>query len=145
MAPFIELSSTEKKELVTLAGVGYVFDWTAYSSSRAKTVSFIANGDIAGLVEFERQPENLLDYLWIIEVADEYKGTGVAGKLLAYVGKDSLEAGFEGFVLFEAKTALYEYYQIVYHAKPVRDRLLHFDTETTLWLIKEFLEGDTDE
>jgi hypothetical protein len=142
MNNFIELSDGDIKDLSRLSEKGYVFNWTIHSSSRAKTVTFVTDGEMAGLVEFERQPENLLNYLWIIEVADDYKGEGVAGKLLAYVGKDSLTAGFEGFVLFESKTALYEYYQVAYHAKPVRDRYLHFDTETTLWLIKEFLEDD---
>jgi hypothetical protein len=139
---FIELGDKEIKSLKKVSGKGYVFDWTKRSSERAKTVSYVSNGDIAGLVEFERQPENILNYMWLIEVADDYKGTGVAGKLLAYVGKDSLEQGFEGFVLFESKSALYEYYQVAYHAKPVRGRLLHFDTQATQWLIDEFLKGD---
>ena len=142
MKNFIVLTENEIKELNSLSGSGYVFDWTQHSSPAAKTVSYIANGDIAGLVEFERQPENKFDYLWLIEVADDYKGKGIAGKLLAYVGKDSLDAGFESFVLFEAKSALYEYYQVAYKAKPVKGRLLYFDTEATLWLIKEYLEGE---
>jgi len=62
--------------------------------------------------------------------------------LLAYVGKDSLDAGFDGFVLFESKTVLYEYYMVAYHAIPVRDRLLHFDTKTTLWLIEKYLSDE---
>jgi len=143
MKGFVELTREETKDLKPLASQGFVFDWTKKSSQSSITVAFLANGDLAGLVEFERQPENILNYMWLIEVGKDYRGKGIAGKLLAYVGKDSLDAGFEGFVLFESKTALYEYYQVMYRAKPIKGRLLHFDTETTLWLISEYLQdGD---
>jgi GNAT superfamily N-acetyltransferase len=136
---FAKLSEREKSELKNLDKHGYVFDWTLASSPRAETVLLTSDGDVAGLVEFERQPENLCNYLWLIEVADAYKGTGVAGKLLAYVGKDALDAGFDGFVVFETKTALYLYYQVKYGAKPLGGRKLFFDTEATQELIRQYL------
>ena len=116
---FTVLSDEDKKKLTDISEYGYVFDWTKNSSLKANTISRIINGDVAGLVEYERQPENLCNYLWLIEVADNYKGTGIAGQLLAYVGRDSLEAGFEGFVVFETKSALYDYYQTKYGAKTI--------------------------
>jgi len=139
---FVQLKEEEKKTLTDLAEHGYVFDWATPSAEHTETVSYISNGDIAGLVEYERQPENLCDYLWLIEVADEYKGTGVAGKLLAYVGKDSLEAGFDGFVVLEAKSALFLYFQVKYGAKAIGGRRLFFDKEATQNLIDSYLEGE---
>ena len=105
---FLTVGEVDKKSLTGLDKLGYVFDWTVPSSETAVTVAYCSDGDTAGLVEYERQPENLCDYLWLIEVADAYKGKGIAGKLLACVGKDALEAGFDGFVVFEAKTALFQ-------------------------------------
>jgi len=137
--PFLNLKDEEIKGLSGLQSNGFVFDWTKKSSNRSQTTVFYSDSDIAGLVEFERRPEDLLNYLWLIEVGDNFKGTGVAGKLLAYVAKDSLTAGFDGFVLFEPKTYLYEFYIQAFKAKPVRDRYLMFDTETANWLIQKYL------
>jgi len=140
---FIKLKYEEIKRLYDLAEYGYVFDWTKKSSNISEVVALHHDGDIAGLVEFERRPDSKLNYMWLIEVADTYKGTGISGKLLAYVGKDSLDAGFEGFVLFESKTYLYEYYIKAFKAKPVRGRYLMFDTKITKWLIETYLkDGD---
>ena len=134
----------EKKNLIELNIKGFIFNWSEISSARAVTVSKIVNGEIAGLVEFERQPENLCNHMWLIEVQENYQGTGIAGKLLAYVGRDSLEAGFEGFVVFETKTALYRYYQDKYGAKPLDGRRLFFDTIATKNLVDKYLGGSKD-
>ena len=139
---FIKLTADEINRLHDLSEYGYVFDWTKRSSERSETVAIYHDGFVSGLVEFERRPETLLNYMWLIEVADDFKGANTAGKLLAYVGKDSLEAGFEGFVMFETKTYLYNHYIKAYRAKPVRDRYLAFDTEATKWLIKTYLNEE---
>ena len=139
---FIKLTNDEIKRLRNLSEYGYQFDWTKKSSDISEIVAFQHDGNITGLVEFERRATSKLNYMWLIEVADEHKGTGVSGKLLAYVGRDSLEAGFEGFVLFESKSYLYEYYIKAFNAKPVRGRLLMFDTETTTQLIDTYLKEE---
>ena len=141
---FRVLSEIEKSSLTQLSEKGYVFEWTSKTTSRSVTVAKIAGGDIAGLVEFERQPENMCNHMWLIEVGDIYKGTGIAGKLLAYVGRDSIEVGFEGFVVFETKTALYRYYQDKYGAKPLDGRRLFFDTTASNYLIQKYLGGTDD-
>ena len=138
---FLNLSKEDKNELYDLHEEGYVFDWSQFSSNKSKTVAKMVNGDIAGLVEFEQQPENLCNYMWLIEVSKNYRGTGIAGMLLAYVAKDSLDAGFEGFVVFETKTALFKYYQEKYGAKPIGKRKLIFDTQASLYLVNKYLGG----
>ena len=140
---FVELNDDERKSLFDLAEYGYVFDWTRQSSYKSSTVAALLNGEVAGLVEFERQPEDQLNHLWLIEVATNYRGTGIAGKLLAYVAKDSIEQGFDGFVLNEAKTALHELYITKYGATPIgKTRLLYFDTEAAQRLIERYLGGE---
>jgi len=139
---FLNLSKEDIDELQDLHEDGYVVDWSLRSSGKSKTVAKMVNGDIAGLVEFEQQPENLCNYMWLIEVAKNYKGTGVAGTLLAYVAKDSLDVGFD---VFETKTALFRYYQEKYGAKPISNRKLMFDTQASLNLVNKYLGGTHDE
>ena len=55
-------------ELNDLYKFGYKFDWTKKSSPNSITVVYADFGDIAGAVEFERQPENLLNYIFLIEL-----------------------------------------------------------------------------
>ncbi|MCL2323892.1 MAG: hypothetical protein FWC47_17520 [Oscillospiraceae bacterium] len=137
---FIEFSIEETNRFKCLDE--FEFDWTKRSSPISKVVGNIYFGDIVGLVEFERQPRSLCDYMWLIEVASSYRGTTVAGELLAYVGKDSLEQGFDGFFFFESKTLLYEYYQFKYGAKPSTGRRLYFDKEATEKLISTYLKEE---
>jgi hypothetical protein len=141
---FNKFTEKEIKGFSELNKYGYVFDWSKQSSKSSITVGLLINGDISGLVEFERRADSLYNYMWLIEVADNYKGTTVAGKLMAYVGRDSLEQGFEGFVLFEPKTALYDYYIEKYGAKPLTGRNLVFDTVATKELIRKFLGDKND-
>lgn len=83
--------------------------------------------------------------MWLIEIHTLYKGVGISGKLLAYVGDDSIKAGFDEFVVFETKTALFLYYQRKYGAKPIDGRRLYFDREATETLIKKYLGEEYDE
>ena len=128
------------KELIELGLFG--FNWVVKSSPNAQTIAAINNGDIVGLVEFERRPVELANYMFLIEVAKPYRGGTVAGKLLAYVANDSLSQGFGGFFFFEAKDALLRYYIDRYGAKIARNRTLFFDETASKALISEFLEGD---
>lgn len=110
-----------------------------------RAVACLHDGDIAGLVELERQPENLLNFLYLIEVAEKYRGTGVAGELLVYVARDSIEQGFEGFVVLEFKTALANYYVEKYGAKFITSDgfRIYFDTEAANNLNQKYLtEGE---
>ena len=57
---FVRLNADEIANLNDLSNVGFSFDWTKKSSERSQTVAISFNGDISGLVEFERRPESLL-------------------------------------------------------------------------------------
>jgi len=120
----------------------FEFNWNMKSSDGSVIYSANVQNDIAGLIEFERKVKDLHNFMYLIEVAPEFRGTTVAGELLAFVGKDSLEAGFDGFVVFESKSLLYEYYIDKYGAKPIRNRRLYFDEEATRRLIKIYLEAN---
>lgn len=134
--PETQLSSL--KELVATSQFG--FDWSTKSSVNAQTVGVLHQGEIIGLVEFERRPVELANYMFLLEVARAYRGGSVAGRLLAYVAKDSLVQGFGGFFFFEAKDALIQYYIDRFGAKVARNRTLFFDEQAAQALVHEFLE-----
>ena len=118
----------------------FEFDWTRKSSDESVTYAANVQNDVAGLIEFDRNTRDLHNFMYLIEVAPMFRGTTVAGELLAFIGKDSLENGFDGFVVFESKSLLYEYYIDKYGAKPIKNRRLYFDEAATRRLIKIYLE-----
>jgi len=118
----------------------FEFNWKMKSSDESVIYSANVKNDIAGLIEFDRNVKDFHNFMYLIEVKPVFRGTTVAGELLAFIGKDSLENGFDGFVVFESKSLLYEYYIDKYGAKPVRNRRLYFDTEATKRLIRVYLE-----
>ena len=107
---FVELNDDERRSLFDLDEYGYVFDWTRQSSYKSSTVAALLNGEVAGLVEFERHQGKHLNYVWSIEVAEKYKGSKILGKLVACVARDSIEQGFGGSILFNYKTPLSKRY-----------------------------------
>jgi len=99
-----------------------------------------------GLVEFEEVPSSLYNIVYRIELAPENIGKNkkidnVAGTLFAYVAKDSLDAGFEGFVVFDSKTLLINHYVEKYGAKVLFGNRLYFDTKASKALINKYLKG----
>lgn len=118
----------------------FEFDWTRKSSDNSLVYSATIEKELAGLVEFEPDERSFYNFMYLIEVIPEYRGTSIAGELLAFIGLNSIERGFDGFVVFESKTVYYEYYIDRYGAKPLRGRRLYFDTEATKRLIRLYIE-----
>jgi hypothetical protein len=96
----------------------WVFNWKKESTKPNRTVfKLIIEGNhevIQGLVALENMHGFV--YLSLVESISYNKGAnklyeGVAGNLFAYACKVSDEFGFDGFVAFDAKTALINHYQ----------------------------------
>ena len=103
--------STAKK----LKKDGWKFDWEKSFGAVSQKIAYLENEKIQGLVEFEEVPSSLYNVIYRIELSPENIGKNrkidnVAGTLFAYVAKDSLDAGFEGFVVFDSKTILIDHY-----------------------------------
>jgi hypothetical protein len=137
-------------DAIMLKKDGWEFDWSVDSSKTGKSekVGLFVDGDLQGLVEYEPRPQDTLNYIHIIESAPQNRGKSkifesVPGILFAFVARDSLEAGFEGFVMFESKSKLYNYYIEQYGAIPLPGRFLHFDTKAAVSLIDKYLGGGT--
>ena len=102
----------------TLKKKDWVFDWKKESNKTNRNVYKLVIEEnrnvIQGLVAIENM-EGFV-YLSLIESVSFNKGSnkvyeGVAGNLFAYACKVSQELGFDGFVAFDAKTALISHYQ----------------------------------
>jgi hypothetical protein len=125
---------------------GWKFDWDKSMGAISQKIAYLENEKIQGLVEFEEVPSSLYNIIFRIELAPENIGKNrkidnVAGTLFAYVAKDSLDAGFEGFVVFDSKTVLIDHYVEKYGAQVLFGNRLYFDTEASKALIRRYLKG----
>ena len=97
---------------------GWNFNWrTELNNDKIEVykLSIEENTDvIQGLVSFSIEPDHI--YMNLLENAPFNIGEnkvydGVAGNLVAFVCKTSFQRGFDGFVVFTAKTKLIEHYE----------------------------------
>ncbi|MCL2181092.1 MAG: hypothetical protein FWB83_08190 [Treponema sp.] len=129
---------------------GWKFDWDKSFGAISQKIAYLENDIIQGLVEFEEVPSSLYNIIYRIELAPENIGKNrkidnIAGTLFAYVAKDSLDVGFEGFVVFDSKTILIDHYVEKYGAQILFGNRLYFDTKASKLLIKKYLKGQKNE
>jgi len=111
---------------------GWLFDWTKPEKNGFKVYQLLAEGDdrIQGMIAMIAEPNNYAVHIDIVESAPfnnpvsplfsgqkEYYGVG--GHLFAEAVKQSYEAGYDGYVYFDAKTNLIEYYKKELGAEPI--------------------------
>ncbi|MDR0627087.1 MAG: hypothetical protein LBG11_07490 [Bifidobacteriaceae bacterium] len=112
-------------------------------------VGYLVGDQLQGLVQFERVPESLFNFIYLIEAAPWNRGrrkavNNVVGVLFATVAQDSLDVGFDGFVAFRSKTVLKDHFIKKYGAKVLYDDQLFFDTAASRKLVEEYLGGNHD-
>jgi hypothetical protein len=134
----------------SLIVAGWNFDWSlGRDKSTDPDVEYIKvgaylNNELEGLIKYTRRPDELFNFVHLIELAPYNVGaqkmhSNVAGTLFASVALDSLKQGYDGFVVFESMTVLYNHYMLKYGAKPVLGKLLMFDTNLSIELIRKYL------
>ena len=99
---------------------------------------------IQGLLCFEVKTDHI--YLHLIESASFNCGKdkvylGVPGNLVAFACKTSFEYGFDGYVAFDAKTALIRHYQETLHATHFGGTKMFIATPAALRLIKQYFNN----
>ncbi|MDR2428484.1 MAG: hypothetical protein LBD62_01595 [Candidatus Margulisbacteria bacterium] len=137
------LTSTAKQ----LKKDGWKFDWDKSFGAVSQKIAYFDNDTIQGLTEFEEVPSSRYNIIYRLELAPANIGKNkkidnVAGILLAYVAKDSLAAGFDGFVVFDSKTILKEHYVKKYGAKILYGDRLYFDTKASKALVAKYLKEE---
>ena len=99
---------------------------------------------IQGLISLEDKQDHI--FMHLIESAKFNKGKnkiyfGVPGNLVAYACKVSVEKGYEGFLAFDAKSALIKHYEHSLHATHFRGRRMFIETSAALRLISQYFKN----
>lgn len=100
---------------------------------------------IQGLIAFKPVPEDQAYFADLIEsnpanIGRNGRYDGIGGYLLATVAKQSFNAGYEGYVYFDAKTRLIDYYASEFGAKYAGDQRMYIDTIAAQALIDKYLK-----
>jgi hypothetical protein len=129
----------------TTPKTGWKFNWEKELKNTSKEVfKLFINGQsekIHGLVSFSIRPDHI--FMDLIENSPENIGKnkvyrGVAGNLVAFVCKISFAKGFEGFVAFDAKTALIKHYNESLGAFYIGGQRMIIETEAAKSLVNRY-------
>lgn len=121
------------------------FDWIKETKDRTKQVYKLVTQTnptiIQGLVSIEDKQDHI--FMNLIESSKFNKGKekvyyGVPGNLVAFACKISFEKGYDGFVAFDAKTALIKHYEQLLGATHFRGLRMFIETKAALKLIKQY-------
>jgi len=98
---------------------------------------------IQGLLSIEDKQDHI--FMHLPESAKFNKGKekvyfGVPGNLAAYACKVSFDKGYEGFLAFDAKSALIKHYQESLHATHFRGLRMFIETNAALRLISKYFK-----
>ena len=125
------------------------FNWKSELENNAKEVyklTIVNNPNIIqGLLSLSIEQDHV--YISLLENAPFNIGKkklyeGVAGNLIAYACKASFQHGFDGFVVFDAKTKLIEHYKNTLNAKLVGSQRMIIDTSAANILIGKYFKNE---
>jgi len=98
---------------------------------------------IQGLISLSDQSDHI--YMHLIESAKFNKGltkiyAGVPGNLVAFACKLSFEKGYDGYLAFDAKTALIKHYQETLYATHFKGTKMMIETPAANRLINQYFK-----
>ena len=124
------------------------FDWLQELKDKTKEIYKLTTVNnptiIQGLVSIEDNQDHV--FMHLIESAKFNKGKGkvyfgVPGNLVAYACKISVDKGFEGFLAFDAKSALIKHYQESLHATHFRGLRMFVEPSAAIKLISQYFKS----
>ena len=124
------------------------FDWLKELKDKTKEVYKLTTVNnptiIQGLVSIEDKQDHM--FMHLIESSKFNKGKskvylGVPGNLVAYACKVSVDKGYDGFLAFDAKTALVKHYQEALGATHFRGQRMFIETKAALKLIAQYFKS----
>ena len=124
------------------------FDWRQELRDSAKEVYKLTTANnptiIQGLVSIEDKRDHV--FMHLIESAKFNKGHnkiyfGIPGNLVAYACKVSVEKGYEGFLAFDAKTALIQHYEQSLGATHFRGMRMFIQPRAAFQLISQYFKS----
>ena len=136
------------KDVKQIKETDWQFNWLKELKDKTKEIYKLTTVNnptiIQGLLSIEDKQDHV--FMHLIESARFNKGKdkvyfGVPGNLVAFACKVSVDKGFEGFLAFDAKTALIKHYQESLHATHFRGRRMFIETSAALRLISLYFKS----
>jgi hypothetical protein len=143
-----EIVQLTSKNLNIIKKQKWQFNWKSELEDQSKFVfklSTVHNPEIIqGLLSIEDKSDHI--FMHLIESAKFNKGKqkvylGVPGNLIAFACKFSVDKGYDGFLAFDAKTALIQHYIETLGAKQFRGQRMFIDTNAALKLIAQYFKS----
>lgn len=135
----VELQKSDLKSLVK----GWEFDWRKEASvgNVYKLVIRKSPEVIQGLISLNDKGDHI--FMNLIESAKHNIGKnkvyeGVAGNLIAFACQQSFDKGYDGIVVFEAKTKLIEHYRQTLSAQMITGHRMFINTRIAIYLIDKY-------
>lgn len=141
----IKLKASDMKQIKE---TGWQFKWHNELKDKSKDVYKLTTVNnptiIQGLLSIEDKNDHI--FMHLIESATFNKGKikvylGVPGNLVAFACKVSVDKGYEGFIAFDAKTALIKHYVQTLHATHFRGLRMYIETSAALRLISQYFKS----
>lgn len=141
----VRLTEADKKQIKK---TDWQFDWLKELKDKTKEVYKLTTVNnptiIQGLVSIEDKQDHM--FMHLIESSKFNKGKskvylGVPGNLVAYACKVSVDKGYDGFLAFDAKTALVKHYQDALGATHFRGQRMFIETNAALKLIAQYFKS----
>ncbi len=124
------------------------FNWVKEVKDKAKEVYKLTTLNNPTIIQGLLSIENMQDHIFmhLIESSKFNKGKnkiylGIPGNLIAYACKVSLEKGYQGFLAFDAKTALIKHYQESLQATHFRGLRMFIETNAANRLISKYFKS----
>jgi hypothetical protein len=136
------------KDLNRIPKSDWQFDWAKEIKDKTKEVYKLTTVNnptiIQGLLSLEDKQDHI--FMHLLESSKFNKGKdkiylGVPGNLVAFACKISVDKGYQGFLAFDAKTALIKHYQETLHATHFRGLRMFIDTDAALRLISQYFKS----
>jgi hypothetical protein len=136
------------KDSIQIKRSAWIFDWAKELKDKSKTVYKLTTTNnptiIQGLISIEDMQDHI--FMHLIESAKFNKGKdkiyyGVPGNLVAFACKVSVDKGYEGFVAFDAKTALIKHYEYSLGATHFRGMRMFIQTSAAIKLISQYFKS----
>jgi len=141
----VQLRNTDLKQIHK---ADWQFDWTKEIKDKTKEVYKLTTANnptiIQGLISIEDKQDHI--FMHLIESAKFNKNKdkvylGVPGNLVAFACKVSVDKGYQGFLAFDAKTALIKHYQDTLFATHFRGLRMFIETNAALQLISQYFKS----
>ena len=136
------------KDVSQIKKANWQFDWAKETKDKSKEVYKLTTVNnptiIQGLLSIEDKQDHI--FMHLIESAKFNKNKdkiylGVPGNLVAYACKVSVDKGYQGFLAFDAKSALIKYYQETLYATHFRGLRMFIGTNAALRLISQYFKS----